>query len=39
MITQGVMEKEDAKGVVLRVDIGNDTVVNKGLGIPSSVCR
>jgi D-alanyl-D-alanine carboxypeptidase len=32
-ITQGVMEKEDAKGVVLRVDVGNDTVVNKGLGI------
>ena len=32
-ITQGVMEKEDAKGVVLRVDFGDDTVVNKGLGI------
>jgi CubicO group peptidase (beta-lactamase class C family) len=32
-ITRGVMEKEDAKGVVLRVDVGDDTVVNKGLGI------
>jgi CubicO group peptidase (beta-lactamase class C family) len=32
-ITQGVMQKDDAKGVVLRVDFGNDTVVNKGLGI------
>jgi D-alanyl-D-alanine carboxypeptidase len=32
-ITQGVMEKEDAKAVLLRVDFGNDTVVNKGLGI------
>src|SRR3954453_21788098 len=32
-ITQGVMEKEDAKGVVLRVDVGNDTVVNTGLGL------
>ena len=32
-LTQGVMEKEDAKGVVLRVDFGDDTVVNKGLGI------
>ncbi len=32
-ITQGVMQKEDAKGVVLRVDVGNDTVVDKGLGI------
>jgi D-alanyl-D-alanine carboxypeptidase len=32
-ITRGVMEKDDAKGVVLRVDVGNDTVVNKGLGI------
>ena len=27
------MEQDDAKGVVLRVDVGNDTVVNKGLGI------
>jgi CubicO group peptidase (beta-lactamase class C family) len=27
------MAKDDAKGVVLRVDVGNDTVVNKGLGI------
>jgi D-alanyl-D-alanine carboxypeptidase len=32
-LTQGVMEKDDAKGVVLRVDFGNDTVVNKGLGL------
>src|SRR3954447_15665831 len=32
-ITQGVMEKEDAKGAVGRVDFGNDTVVNKGLGL------
>ena len=32
-LAQGVMEKDDAKGVVLRVDFGNDTVVNKGLGI------
>ena len=31
-ITQGVMKKDDAKGVVLRVDFGNDTVVNTGLG-------
>ena len=35
-ITQGVMKQDDAKGVVLRVDFGNDTVVNKGLGNPSS---
>ena len=32
-LTQGVMTKEDAKGVILRVDVGNDTVVNQGLGI------
>jgi len=32
-ITHGVMEKEDAKAVLLRVDFGDDTVVNKGLGI------
>ena len=32
-ITRGVMAKEDAKGVVLRVDVGKDRVVNKGLGI------
>ncbi|HEU5306913.1 MAG TPA: serine hydrolase domain-containing protein [Acidimicrobiia bacterium] len=32
-ITQGVMRQEDAKGVVLRVDVGNDTVVNTGLGL------
>src|SRR4051794_11707171 len=31
-LTQGVMEKEEAKGVIVRVDFGNDTVVNKGLG-------
>ena len=31
-ITEGVMKQDDAKGVVLRVDFGNDTVVNKGLG-------
>jgi CubicO group peptidase (beta-lactamase class C family) len=32
-ITQGVMEKYDAKGVVLRVDVGDTTVVNTGLGL------
>jgi CubicO group peptidase (beta-lactamase class C family) len=32
-LTQAVMEKDDAKGVVVRVDVGNDTVVNTGLGI------
>jgi CubicO group peptidase (beta-lactamase class C family) len=32
-MTRSVMAKEDAKGVILRVDIGDDTVVNKGLGI------
>src|SRR4051794_2809629 len=32
-ITKGVMEKDDAKGVVVRVDIGNDTIVNTGLGL------
>jgi CubicO group peptidase (beta-lactamase class C family) len=32
-IAKSVMAKDDAKGVVLRVDIGNDTIVNKGLGI------
>jgi CubicO group peptidase (beta-lactamase class C family) len=31
-ITEGVMKQFDAKGVVLRVDFGNDTIVNKGLG-------
>ena len=31
-ITQGVMQKEDAKGVLLRVDVDNGTVVNMGLG-------
>jgi hypothetical protein len=31
-ITQGVMQKYDAKGVVLRVDVGNDMLVNQGLG-------
>ncbi len=31
-ITQGVMQKEDAKGVLLRVDVDNGTVVNTGLG-------
>src|SRR6476659_7738281 len=31
-ITDGVMKQYDAKGVVLRVDFGDDTVVNKGLG-------
>ena len=33
------MEKDDAKGVVLRVDFGNDTVVNKGLGLSQFGCR
>jgi CubicO group peptidase (beta-lactamase class C family) len=32
-ITQSVMAKEDAKAVILRVDVGNDRVVNEGLGI------
>ena len=32
-LTRSVMAKEDAKGVILRVDFGSDTVVNKGLGI------
>ena len=32
-ITQGVMQQEDAKAVLLRVDVGNDTIVNKGLGV------
>jgi CubicO group peptidase (beta-lactamase class C family) len=32
-ITRSVMAKDDAKGVVLRVDVGNDTLVNQGLGI------
>lgn len=31
-ITQSVMQKEDAKGVLLRVDIDNGTVVKTGLG-------
>src|SRR3954467_3994586 len=31
-LTDGVMKQFDAKGVVLRVDVGNDTVVNTGLG-------
>ena len=31
-ITQGVMQKEDAKGVLLRVDVDNGTVVKTGLG-------
>jgi hypothetical protein len=38
-ITRGVMAKDDAKGVVVRVDFGNETVVNKGLGISRSVRR
>src|SRR5689334_7582973 len=32
-ITRSVKAKEDAKGVLLRIDIGNDTLVNRGLGI------
>jgi CubicO group peptidase (beta-lactamase class C family) len=32
-ITRSVMDQEDAKAVLLRVDVGNDTVVDKGLGI------
>src|SRR5690349_3315106 len=32
-ITRSIMAKEDAKAVILRVDVGEDTVVNKGLGI------
>jgi CubicO group peptidase (beta-lactamase class C family) len=32
-ITRSVMAKDDAKGVILRVDVGNDIVVNRGLGI------
>ena len=32
-ITRSVMKSEDAKGVILRVDVGNDTVVNQGFGI------
>jgi CubicO group peptidase (beta-lactamase class C family) len=31
-ITQGVMQQEDAKAVLLRVDVGASTVVNRGLG-------
>ena len=31
--TQSVMTQEDAKGAILRVDIGDRTVVNRGLGI------
>ena len=31
-ITQGVMEKEDAKASILRVDVGDQTIVNRGLG-------
>jgi D-alanyl-D-alanine carboxypeptidase len=32
-ITQSLMAKEDAKAVILRVDVGKDTLVNTGLGI------
>jgi CubicO group peptidase (beta-lactamase class C family) len=32
-LTKGVMGKQDAKGVVLRVDFGDTTVVNTGLGL------
>jgi CubicO group peptidase (beta-lactamase class C family) len=31
-ITEGVMKQYDAKGVVLRIEVGNSTVVNTGLG-------
>jgi CubicO group peptidase (beta-lactamase class C family) len=31
-ITRGVMTQEDAKAVILRVDAGDGTIVNRGLG-------
>jgi CubicO group peptidase (beta-lactamase class C family) len=31
-ITRGVMSSEDAKAVILRVDVGDRTIVNRGLG-------